>query len=103
MAEANEASKASYTTHLWQTKKTGNESVIQGWIKKGGAAVEELMQNTDLIDARYLIDLSEKGLPVPCCQEVPVEAKISLLDVWRLRLWFWGGGDLDTIAVLVLS
>lgn len=70
------------------------------WTKFGGPAVEEMLSDIELIDARYLIDLAEMGGVVPRCQDVPSSAKINTSNAWRLR-FSWH--EYDCLAVLVLS
>ena len=49
-----------------------------------GGALEELLHNTDLTDAQYLISLYEAGGILPRCQDVPAAAKINKKNIWRL-------------------
>ena len=55
-----------------------------------GHALEELLGNTDLTDAQYLISLYEAGGILPRCQDVPAAAKINKKNIWRLS-HAWNG------------
>ena len=72
------------------------------WTKFGGPAIEGMLDDIVLIDARYLLDLGERGGAVPRCQDVPESARINAANgnVWRLRC---GWHESDCLAVLVLS
>ena len=70
------------------------------WSQHGGPAIEELLDDLDLVDARWLVDLAEGGGVVPRWQEVPHSARIGKRDVWRLR-FAWR--ESDCLACLVLS
>lgn len=65
----------------------------------GGPHIETHMANIDLIDAQYLIALSNGGGIVPPWQLVPEAAKITPRNVWRLQRW-----DCSfSLPILVLS
>ena len=69
------------------------DQVGHAWNNKScqGGALEELLHNTDLTDAQYLISLYEAGGILPRCQDVPAAAKINKKNIWRLS-HAWGGG-----------
>ena len=70
------------------------------WTKFGGPAVEAMLEDLDLIDARYLVELAEMGGIVPRWQEVPSSARIGRSNAWRLAsAWH----EYDCLAILVLS
>ena len=58
-----------------------------------------LVEDLDLIDARYLIALSEKGGTLPCWQAVPDAAKVTRGNMWKLFGWDARG----SLGILVLS
>ena len=47
------------------------------WHRNGGKRIEELMANTHLIDARYLIALAQLGGTVPSWEDTPKVAKME--------------------------
>ena len=53
----------------------------------GGPQIESYLEDVDLIDAQYLIQLCVAGGVVPPWQLVPTAAKINARNAWRLRLW----------------
>jgi len=65
----------------------------------GGPMVEKLLEKMPLIDARYLVALSEAGAVVPRWQLLPEVAKIGPHNKWRLRCW----RRESSLPVLVLS
>lgn len=75
--------------------------VCQGWDAMGGRMLEEALQNTDLVDAQYLIKLAELKAPVPRWQDIPEEARINAKNIWRLKGSTLGGFGL--LPVLVMS
>lgn len=70
------------------------------WQSFGGPAVETMLEDLDLIDARYLMDLADSGGTVPRWQQVPPTARIGRKDCWRLA-FSWQ--ESDGLAVLCLS
>ena len=71
------------------------------WLKWGGAELEPLMEDIDVLDAKWLLMLAkgevmpEREGVVPACQQVPTEAKVTLASLRRSRMKF--------LPVLVLS
>ena len=55
------------------------------WEAYGGAAVEALLDDIDLVDARWLIELADEGGVAPRWQQVPHAARIGPDCIWRLR------------------
>ena len=58
-----------------------------------------MLDHVDLIDARYLLALHEKGGVVPRWQHVPSTARINRASVWRLYNW----ERMFSLGILVLS
>ena len=61
-----------------------------------GSALKKALQDTVLIDAEWLADLADVGGVVPRCQDLPVEAKVTLpqLEAWKF---------FDDIGAVILS
>ena len=70
------------------------------WSKFGGPAIEAMLGDIDLVDARYLVDLAERRGVLPRWQDVPPAARIGPSEVWRLR-FAWH--EYDCLAILALS
>jgi hypothetical protein len=70
------------------------------WDQFGGSQVEELLDDVDLVDGRWLVDLAEAGGVVPRGQDVPPSARIRRQGAWRLS-FSWH--EYDSLPVLVLS
>ena len=60
--------------------------------------IEDLMDNTELIDAQYLLALAGVRGVVPRCQDIPTAAKITKPNLWRLRIC-----ENKFLPVLILS
>ena len=58
-----------------------------------------MLEHVDLVDARYLISLSEHSGVVPRWQDVPECARINRSNIWRL----WGWERMFSLGILVLS
>ena len=69
------------------------------YIRFGGAQVEALLCDYDLVDARYLVALGEANGVVPPWRDVPDCARINQQTAWRLRAW----NQPFSLPVLVLS
>lgn len=70
------------------------------WSSFGGEMVERCMlDHVDLVDARYLLSLHDKGGAVPRWQDVPQGARIDRSQVWRLYGW----ERMFSLGILVLS
>lgn len=65
----------------------------------GGAQVEALLCDYDLVDARYLVALGEANGVVLPWRDVPDCARINQQTAWRLRAW----NKPFSLPVLVLS
>jgi hypothetical protein len=88
-----EAAEATCPTKL--RSKTGPE-----WATHcGGPAMLDLLEDTDLVDAQYLIALGQHGGVLPRWQELPEPAKLNAATAWRLHCW----GGSYCLPVLVLS
>ena len=68
------------------------------WKRAGGPQLEEMVQNMNLIDLRYVVPLIEAGGVMPRWQDLPKSARITARNVWRLNTMVIG-----CLAVLVLS
>ena len=66
-----------------------------------GGDLEELLGNTDLTDAQYLISLYEAGGILPRCQDVPAAAKINKKNIWRLSHSWNGAAAYYKLPVLL--
>ena len=69
------------------------------WREYGGEEIAHTLQYLDLVDARYLISLHEKGGNLPCWQAMPVAARINRQGMWRLYGW----SARNSLGILVLS
>ncbi len=69
------------------------------WQRRGGWALEPLLEHTVLIDARFLVALAAAEGVIPRCQDVPDDAKITPGRLRLLQTWSHAG----TLPVLVLS
>ena len=71
------------------------------WSSFGGHCIERggMLDFVDLVDARYLISLSEHSGVVPRWQDVPDCARINRSNIWRL----WGWERMFSLGILVLS
>ncbi|CAK0818075.1 unnamed protein product [Prorocentrum cordatum] len=71
----------------------------------GGAKVEALLDDIDLIDVAYMISIAEAGGTVPRWQNVPPTARINRTNAWRLRSY--GSAESEerplTLPILVVS
>lgn len=71
----------------------------------GGAKVEALLDDIDLIDVAYMISIAEAGGTVPRWQDVPPAARINRTNAWRLRSY--GSPEFEerplTLPILVVS
>ena len=76
-----------------------DEPVGRAWQSFGGDAIDRMLAHVDLVDARYLIALSEAGGIIPRWQHLPDTAKINRANIWRL----WGWERMFSLGVLVLS
>lgn len=80
-------------------KKKHSQPTHNNWRLCGGEAIEELLDNVDLVDARYLLGLHAHGGSLPCWQVLPDCARINRSNVWRL----WGWQTKASLPILVLS
>ena len=72
--------------------------VDKRWPRNGGAAIEEILTTTGLVDACYLINLAKFGGVLPAWQDVPEVAWIGYEQAWRLKCWS-GFGSCSILAV----
>jgi len=88
---------------LWDAAEAAPEDekakVGETWIKNGGPHLTEILENTSLIDAQYLIALHEAGGTPTRWQDLPDAAKITKDNVWRLACW----GVTFSLPVLIFS
>lgn len=75
------------------------ERVDPKWRRNGGQALEDLLPGTPLIDAQYLLCLSELGGILPPREEMPACALIDDKSAWRLRTW----QGFSSLSALVVS
>lgn len=68
------------------------------WREHGGEEVGQMLQYVDLVDARYLIALSDAGGNLPCWGALPDTARINRSNMWRLYGW-QARGCLPCLAV----
>lgn len=69
------------------------------WKRNGGRRMEELLPDTHLVDAQYLVFLADAGGILPPCEEVPKCALLDAKCAWRLRTW----PGFSSLSALVLS
>ena len=70
------------------------------WASFGGEVIERTMlEDVDLVDARYLVSLHEHAGVVPRWQDLPACARINRSNVWRL----WGWERQFSLGIVVLS
>jgi len=69
------------------------------WAQYGGEAVEELLDDCTLVDAKYLVRLADEGGIVPRWQELPDVARITRANAWRLGC----AASMYFLPVMVLS
>ena len=70
------------------------------WASFGGEVNERTMlEDVDLVDARYLVSLHEHAGVVPRWQDLPACARINRSNVWRL----WGWERQFSLGIVVLS
>ena len=51
------------------------------WDDIGATSLKKALKNTNMIDARYLVDLADKGGVLPRCQDVPKDSLVSLAEM----------------------
>jgi len=66
------------------------------WDEMGASSLKEALRDTTLVDADYLVGLADSGGTLPRCQDVPLEAVVTLTE---MEAW----GEEYTVAVLVVS
>ena len=95
--EAMKAAEATQNRLVTSIQRHGE--LLKDWKESGGHAIESLLEDADLIDLNYVIELLSAGGIVPRWQDVPDSARINHTNIWRLRCWAQG----SSVAVLVLS
>ena len=86
------------TTYVKGSGGTG--SFVPLWEAYGGPALETLLDDMDMVDARWLCELADGCVPAPRWQAVPHAARIDRSNIWRLKV-AWE--ERNCLPVLVLS
>ena len=77
-----------------------NKSLKPTWEQCGGAAIEQLLEHTKMVDIKYLIKLARtRGAILPRGQDLPTDAAITQDNVHKLKSW----AAANSLPVLVLS